>query len=340
MCVLAVDSLTKIERAMADTLKPWASRLRTSDSRPVSWGPAGVIRRRMAPARAAAANDRGDTMAWRAAATTSSAGASLATKAEAPASRAANSCSSPAYIVSTTMPRSLPWPRISFTRSKPVPSGSRTSVISTSGWRLPNCRRPSDTEAACPQTTKSSCRSKARARPWRIRSWSSMRSTRLGSWVMSVAFVSEGGVVGDLNAHHRASGGLVAGVAADLDRRVDAARPFPHDRDAVGVVPAAVDASAVVTDGKACRRRVGPHVHPQVLCRRVLAGIRDRLLGDPEQLGLDGGGQPCRCLAEREVHGQVGLGTDLPHVVGQRGAEAVGRGHVAAKVEDRQPEVG
>ena len=31
-------------------------------------------------------------------------GASLATKAEAPASRAPKSCSSPAYIVSTTMP--------------------------------------------------------------------------------------------------------------------------------------------------------------------------------------------------------------------------------------------
>ena len=53
-------------------------------------------------------NERGDTSACRAAATTSSDGASLATKADAPASSAANSCSSPAYIVSTTIAGVVP----------------------------------------------------------------------------------------------------------------------------------------------------------------------------------------------------------------------------------------
>ena len=81
----------------------------------------------------AAVNDRGETSAWRAAATTSSAGASFATKAEAPASSAANSCSSPAYIVSTTIPTSGSPARNARTRSRPVPSGRRTSVTTTSG---------------------------------------------------------------------------------------------------------------------------------------------------------------------------------------------------------------
>ena len=55
-------------------------------------------------------NARGDTAACRAAAITSSAGASLGTNAEAPASRAPKSCSSPAYMVSTTMPESSALP--------------------------------------------------------------------------------------------------------------------------------------------------------------------------------------------------------------------------------------
>ncbi len=40
------------------------------------------------------------------------------------------------------------------------------------------------------------------------------------------------------------------------------------------------------------------------------------------------------------MHGQVGLRTHLPDVVGEGGSEPVRRGHVAAQVEDRQPQVG
>ena len=65
----------------------------------------------MALARSGAVNERGETAACRAAATTSSLGASFGTNAEAPASRAANRCSSPAYMVSTTRPMSGRWPR-------------------------------------------------------------------------------------------------------------------------------------------------------------------------------------------------------------------------------------
>src|SRR3954451_442472 len=323
MWVLAVESLTKIDRAIAETLKPRASRLSTSDSRCVSCGPAGVIRRRIAPARSAAVKDRGETMAWRAAATTSSAGASLATKADAPASRAANSCSSPAYMVSTTIPVLWPWSRKVLTSSSPVPSGSRTSVMTTSGSSVANNRRPSATEAACPHTSKSSWPSNARARPCRIRSWSSIRSTREVCSVMSCAFESLDGLGGNLNADHGPTIDCSAGGTVDVERRVDASRPFSHDRDAVGVVSPAHDAAAVVADRQAGLGRVGPAVDPEVLGGGVLAGVGDRLLGDPQQLSLDGWRQAGGCLVEGEVDSQVGLRADLAHVVRQSRPEAV-----------------
>ncbi|MDQ1675211.1 MAG: hypothetical protein QOC93_355 [Actinomycetota bacterium] len=60
----------------------------------------------MASARSEAVNALGEEAACRAAATTSSDGAFFGTNALAPASSAPNSWSSPAYIVSTTMPTS------------------------------------------------------------------------------------------------------------------------------------------------------------------------------------------------------------------------------------------
>ena len=72
---------------------------------------------------------------------------------------------------------------------------------------------------------------------------------------------------------------------------------------------------------------------------RVLAGVGDRLLGDAQQLGLDLGAEPGGCLVEGEVHGEARAGPDRADVVRQRGAEAGGRGDLAAQVEDRQPEL-
>src|SRR3954453_23884417 len=250
----------------------------------------------MALARSVAVKLVGEEAACLAAATTSSAGASFATNAEAPASSAANSCSSPAYIVSTTIPRSCPCPRISRTKSNPVPSGRRTSVITTSGWSVPNCLKPSATDAAWPATTKSSCRSKARARPCRMRSWSSISNTRRGSSVGScvgpcvmgsATFLGQYGVVSNLNVHDRAAGPCVTCPTRDLDGCVDAVRPLAHDRDAVGVVAPTVDSPAVVAHGQRRQRGVGPYVDPQVVGGSVLARVGDCLLGDPQQLRLD-----------------------------------------------------
>jgi len=69
-----------------------------------SCGPVGASRRFIASARSDAVKAVGAEAACRAAATTSSEGAFLGTNALAPASRAPNSCSSPAYMVRTTMP--------------------------------------------------------------------------------------------------------------------------------------------------------------------------------------------------------------------------------------------
>ena len=71
----------------------------------------------------------------------------------------------------------------------------------------------------------------------------------------------------------------------------------------------------------------------------MLADVRDRLLGDAEQLGLGLRTQPLGGLVELDVDGQVGRRPDCPDVVGQRPAQAVAGQDLAAQVEDRQPDL-
>ena len=122
-------------------------------------------------------NALGEEAACRAAATTSSAGAVFGTKALAPASRAPKSWSSPAYMVSTTMPIDALDLRSARVASRPLPSGSRRSMITTSGCRAPAWRTPSAAVAASPTTSNWRSRSNACRRPLRIRSWSSTSRT-------------------------------------------------------------------------------------------------------------------------------------------------------------------
>ncbi len=112
----------------------------------------------------------GEEAACRAAATTSSAGAVFGTNALAPASSAPKSWSSPAYMVSTTMPIDTLDLRSARVASRPLPSGSRRSMITTSGCSAPACRTPSAAVAASPTTSNCRSRSKACRRPLRIRS--------------------------------------------------------------------------------------------------------------------------------------------------------------------------
>ena len=120
---------------------------------------------------------RGLAAACRAAETTSSAGASLPTKAEAPESSAAKSLSSPAYIVSTTMPSSgslcrARWRQRDAVAVRQLDVGDEHVRRSRS-----SASTAAATEAASPTTSRSPARSKALRRPSRMSWWSSTSST-------------------------------------------------------------------------------------------------------------------------------------------------------------------
>src|SRR6478735_377113 len=326
MCVFAVDSETKSWREMAATPRPSARSLRTSLSRADSCGPLGVSLRRIASARSAAVKDLGETLACRAAAMTSSDGESLATNAEAPASRAPKSCSSPAYIVSTTMPMSALTVRSWRTRSSPVPSGRRTSVTTMSGWCRWDMANPSATEPASATTVKSDVRSKARASPWRISSWSSTRSTESTRVsVMESLSLSARQQVGVLTDRHRDSSPLRPLMSVsflDPQLRADALRALTHDPESVGVRTAGAQPRPVVLDRDVGEGGPDPAVHPQVLGGGVLAGVGHGLLRDPQELGLHLVAQPAGGLVEGQVHGHPRAGADHAHVVRQCRPEA------------------
>ena len=111
----------------------------------------------------------------------------------APASSAPKSWSSPAYMVSTTMPIVLLVLRSARVASRPLPSGRRRSMITTSGWRAPAWRTASAAVAASPTTSNCRSRSNACRRPLRMRSWSSTSSTLVR--VVGVALVDIPGVL-------------------------------------------------------------------------------------------------------------------------------------------------
>src|SRR3954452_20380320 len=298
MWVLAVDSETNSCLAMPATLIPSASKRSTWPSRGESCGPEGASRRFIASARSAAVNALGAEAACRAAATTSSAGAVLGTKALAPASSAPNNWSSPAYMVSTTMPMLALFFRSALVASRPLPSGSRRSMITTSGWRAPAWRTASAAVAASPTTSNWRSRSNACRRPLRMRSWSSTSSTLVRPG--GVALVDIPGILPfwccqgtpsrRSTQEHRHSR-TVRVTRRDLKAATDTFRPFRHDCKTVASVrPVVCDAVTVIGHLYLGERGIHRTGDPEVRGTGVLPGIGDRLLGDAEELGFRGGG--------------------------------------------------
>ena len=84
---------------------------------------------------------------------------------------------------------------------------------------------------------------------------------------------------------------------------------------------------------------VGDEGDPEVVGAGVLAHVADRLLGDPQQLGLGAGRQRRPRLVEDEVDAQVHVLGDLVDVVGEGAGQSV-VGDVVAQVEDRVADLG
>src|SRR5947208_2519389 len=151
-------------------------------------------------------------------------------------------------MVSTTMPMVLLVLRSARVASRPLPSGSRRSMMTTSGWSAPAWRIASAAVAASPTT--SNCRSRSNA----------------------------------------------------------------------------------------CRspRRISFTGDPQVLGARVLSGVGDGFLRDPEQFRLGRGRQPGGGLVERQVHPQPGRGPDGTRIISYRRTDAAVTVNFAAELEKRQ----
>ena len=126
------------------------------------------------------------------------------------------------------------------TRSRPVPSGRRTSVTTTEGLSRGGHRRPSATGPASPTTEKSLWRSKARASPWRIRSWSSTSSDgvrRLGHHQPSPCRITRHRAAWpSVTVTQRPRAAFSGAVAGDVQRRTRPICPLAHDLDAIGVI--------------------------------------------------------------------------------------------------------
>src|SRR6185369_5552436 len=264
MWVFAVDSDTKSCLAMPATLMPSASRRSTWLSRGDSCGPAGASRRFIASARSAAVKADGDEAACRAAATTSSAGAVLGTNADAPASSAPKSWSSPAYMVSTTMPTCGLDLRRARVASRPLPSGRRE----------PACRTASAQVPASPTTSKLRSRSNACRRPLRIRSWSSTSSTL----VRVAGAAGEVVILGGLprrcrswrtssvcGAQHHGYGRPAGSTRCDLELAPDTFRPLRHDRKTEAALrTVGTDSGTVIGDLDSSVRRIDLAAYPEV----------------------------------------------------------------------------
>ena len=244
-------------------------------------------------------------------ATTSPAGASLPTKPEAPASMAAKIWSSPECMVSTTRPSRAAACASRRTMSRPVPSGQlqvgdddvglellealRAPRPPSRPRRRPRCRargRTTSAQALADQLVVVDEEHRARRHVGHRRPRLSClardhRRRRTGSR-SSPATRTE-----------------TCGPAARVGRRcssvgADEPGPLVHDLQAVRVDAPALEAAAVVGDDDLGLGRVTRQCTSIGRGLGVPHGVVHRLLGDPQQLGLDLGAQP-RGAARRAV---------------------------------------
>ena len=204
------------------------------------------------------------------------------------------------------------------------------------------CAAPRRCEPASPTTSKSSLRSNARRRPWRISSWSSTSSTVVGtgsSLRWSSLRTSDVGRPPPMTTSTTVPPSARGPTVSSAPMRVGA---LAHDLQAIAV-RASRHAARCRRPRHAARRAGGAirQVTQRFCAPGVLADVGDRLLGDPEQLGLGVDARSrLRRLVEHEVHRQVRGGADLSgrSRTGPRRGRMVGL-HLAAQVEDRQPQL-
>ena len=204
-------------------------------------------------------------------------------------------------------------------------------------------RRPSSRRRPPPWSAR---RQKTMVRPSRIRSWSSTSSTRVGLVVgHAVTRVS-------VTEHRRLGAG---------GRRRAAARSRPCRAGR----PSVIGSSAPTSRARSCMisrpwesERRGPSPEPSSRTTisavggvdlaphhdRRRAGVPDRvghrLLGDPQQLGLDLGAQPGGALVDADPDRDPGAVAEVPGEAADGGTEAVALADLGAQALHRAPYLG
>src|SRR3546814_391790 len=220
-------------------------------------------------------------------------------------------------MVSTTSPIAGSFLRMVRTMSRPFPSGSWRSVTTTTGLLSRITDSACATPPAWPTTVIPGSRSKARARPVRISSWSSTRTTGTGGRVGVSAMGSSclvprhlPSISGGIERNNEFDPGMVRGVV-QVQLRPDPSGSLLHDAQAVGVVPAHLQSSPVVLDPDLRMRwvdRAGDH---DLRGASMLDRIVHRPLGDPEQLLLHPATEAGLALIELDHDRDAGPALDV-----------------------------
>src|SRR5919112_2831562 len=193
--------------------------------------------------------------------------------------------------------RTLVWGRlclISRVAASPSIPGMRTSIKTRSGCKREHTSTASLPSSASPTTSRPSSRASMPLKPWRTRPWSSAITIRAGAsrpsgWISLPLIAAPSRIAlprqRDLRHHHSAG----PGFARDLKAAPEQRDPLLHAGEAdplarVGLLPCPLrgEPAPPVADLEAEGLAVAPErdVHPLRL--RVLAHVRQRLLGDPK----------------------------------------------------------
>src|SRR5438105_9150640 len=210
------------------------------------------------------------------------------------------------------------WLRICRVASMPSSWGMVMSISTTSGARVSavcTAARPSSTS---PTTSRSGSPSRRERTPSRNIAWSSTSSTRMRS--PTPGHRGLGGLgEGDVGAHP----GPSAGAAGHADVAAGDAGALAHPGDAeprppVAVRSVEVEADPVVADVEP--HRPGEEAQPEAdpAGAAVLLDVGERLLGDPVEGHLDGGGEPAAPSLGVDARLELRIGGAVADVPGER----------------------
>src|SRR5919112_328899 len=184
---------------------------------------------------------------------------------------------------------------ISRVAESPSIPGMRTSIRMRSGRKREHASTASRPSSASPTTSRPSSRASMPLKPWRTRPWSSAITMRAGPDRPSVRFslplIAAPSHIAltrqrDLRHHRRACPGFARDLKAAPEQRdplLHAGEADPLSRLGLSLPAVGGEPAPPVADLEAKRLAASPERDAHLLRLRVLAHVRQGLLGDPEE---------------------------------------------------------